>query len=224
MADQPSPEELAEMEERIKNMSPEELKEFQKSQCIFCQIIAGKIPAKKVYEDENTIAVLDINPANLGHILVLPKEHYMIMPQIPDSEIGAVFNTVKLLSQACLKSLSVDGTNILVANGAVAGQKAQHFMVHIIPRSEGDNLNFTIPQKTHKDEELDAIRAKMASLIRGKSAPKKEAIEQKPIKPASIEKPAQIIEEKTSSNPIQKPSRKKSDDINIDDIAELFKN
>ena len=73
--------------EKLKNMSPEELKDFQKKQCIFCQIVGGKMEAKMVFEDDNVIAVLDINPANMGHILVMPKEHYAIMPQIPDDEM-----------------------------------------------------------------------------------------------------------------------------------------
>ena len=77
MAEQMSEEQRKELEEKIKNMSPEELREFQKQQCIFCQIIAGKVPAKKVYEDEHCVAVLDINPAAKGHLLLIPK---IIMP------------------------------------------------------------------------------------------------------------------------------------------------
>ena len=84
-------EQRKELEEKLKKMSPEELKEFQKQQCIFCQIIAGKVPSKKVYEDAQCIAVLDIAPASKGHLLIMPKEHYAIMPQIPDKEIGHIF-------------------------------------------------------------------------------------------------------------------------------------
>ena len=73
-------EQVKELQEKIKNMSPEELKEFQKKQCVFCQIISGKVQSKKVYDDEKCIAILDINPANPGHVLLLPKEHYSIMP------------------------------------------------------------------------------------------------------------------------------------------------
>ena len=93
-----SEEELKALEEKLKQMSPEELKAFQKQQCIFCQIVAGKVSSKKVYEDNICIAILDINPANPGHLLVLPKEHYPIMPLIPEEElkhIGKVVITVK---------------------------------------------------------------------------------------------------------------------------------
>src|SRR3989339_154985 len=145
------------LEEKIKNMSPEELREFQKQQCIFCQIIAGKVPAKKVYEDEKCIGVLDINPAAKGHVLIMPKEHYAIMPQIPDKEIGHLFLVSKYLSQAMLKVMKVPGTMVYVANGLAAGQKAQHFMVHLIPRKEGDGvidsteklLDLPIQRKVH---------------------------------------------------------------------------
>ena len=94
---QPSPEEMEALQEKIKNMSPEELKEFQKKQCIFCQIIEGKVQAKKIYEDEKSIAILDINPANPGHILLLPKEHYSVMPQIPEEEVAHLFMVSKFL-------------------------------------------------------------------------------------------------------------------------------
>ena len=89
------PEEMTEeqrqaLQEKLKNMKPEELAQLQKQQCIFCQIISGKIPAKKIYDDEIAIAILDINPASKGHLLLLPKEHYMIMPQVPDGVLAAL--------------------------------------------------------------------------------------------------------------------------------------
>ncbi|MEK6900770.1 MAG: HIT domain-containing protein, partial [Nanoarchaeota archaeon] len=107
-------------------MSPEELMELQKKQCIFCQIVAEKVPAKKVFEDESIIAILDINPAAKGHILVLPKEHYAIMPQVPEEVIGHLFVVCKTLSNVLLKTLLVSGTNVFIANGLAAGQRAHH--------------------------------------------------------------------------------------------------
>lgn len=140
MEPQMTDEQRKELEEKIKNMSPGELKEFQQQQCIFCQIISGKVPSKKVYEDDKCFAVLDVNPAAIGHVLLLPKEHYAIMPQIPDEIIGYLFSIAKHISQSMLKKLRVEGTNIFVANGLAAGQRAQHFMIHIIPRKEGDRV------------------------------------------------------------------------------------
>ena len=171
-----TPEQQKELQEKLKNMSPEELLEFQKQQCIFCQIISGKIPSKKIYEDDKNIAILDINPAAKGHILLLPKEHYAIMPQIPEKEITNLFLQAKKMSQLILKALKVSGTNIFVANGLAAGQKAQHFMIHIIPRKEDDGI-LGIEEKL-TDEEM---RTKVKSLIENKfnelMGVKKEVVE-----------------------------------------------
>jgi histidine triad (HIT) family protein len=128
------------------NMTPEQIMAEQKKNCIFCHIANGRVESKKVYEDDKCTAVLDIAPAARGHIVVIPKNHYSILPQMPDDEIGHVFTVAKHLSQALLKGLGVKGTNIFVANGAVAGQKTPHFLFHVIPRKEKDNLNFTLPQ------------------------------------------------------------------------------
>lgn len=162
---QPSPEEMAALKEKLAKMSPEELKEFQKKQCIFCQMIDGKVQVKKVYEDDKSIAVLDINPANPGHVLLLPKEHYSVMPQIPEEEVAHLFVVARFLSNAVLKSLEASGTNIIVANGPAAGQRAQHFMIHVIPRKEGDGIQFKLPQKKHSDSDLNTIRDKIAEKL-----------------------------------------------------------
>lgn len=154
---QMTPEQQAELQKKLENMSPEELREFQKQQCIFCHIISGKVAARKVYEDDKTIAVLDINPANPGHILLFPKEHYMIMPQLPEDELKHIFVVAKHLSNALLRALDVKGTNMIVANGPAAGQRAQHFMIHIIPRKDGDGVEFTVPSKERPEDELEQV-------------------------------------------------------------------
>jgi len=118
----------------LENMSPEELREFQKQNCIFCQIVEHKVSAMPVYEDEKVLAVLDINPANKGHVLLMPKDHHIIMQQLDDELLGHMFVVAKKISNAILKGLRASGTNIYVANGLSAGQQAQHFVVHIIPR------------------------------------------------------------------------------------------
>jgi histidine triad (HIT) family protein len=140
------------------NPGPEDAAKQQQQNCIFCHIVSGKVQSKKVYEDEETIGILDINPANPGHVLLLPKKHYAIMPQMNDFEIGHLFMVTKSLSGALLKALKADGTNIFVANGAVAGQKAPHFMAHVIPRKEGDKLSLNIPEHKISIAELLKIR------------------------------------------------------------------
>lgn len=133
-------EQKKELEEKLKNMTPDEIRELQKQQCIFCQIVSGKVPSKKIYEDDKTIVILDIYPAVKGHAIVLPKEHFAIMPQVPNKELGHFFSVAKAISHIFLRSLKATGSNVFVANGALAGQKAPHFMIHVIPRKEGDGL------------------------------------------------------------------------------------
>ncbi|MFH2028022.1 MAG: HIT domain-containing protein [Nanoarchaeota archaeon] len=162
---QMTPEQVDELKEKLKDMSPEEIKEFQKKQCIFCHIVAGKVQSKKIYEDDKCLGILDINPANPGHILLMTKEHYSIMPQIPEDVLQHIFMVAKALSNACLRGLGVGGTNIFVANGVAAGQKANHFMVHIIPRKEKDGIKFELPQKKISEEELITIRNKLTKKI-----------------------------------------------------------
>ena len=185
MAEQISPEQLKALQEKIKQMSPEELKDFQKKQCIFCQIAAGKVQSRKIYEDEKAIAILDINPANPGHLLLLTKEHYSIMPQVPDDEVAHIFMAAKSLSNSMLRSIDAHGTNIIVANGIAAGQRAQHFMVHIIPRKENDGVNFALPQKTMEEREIEAVGNKLIAALGGSL----EKEEQKPIIPFKIQEP-----------------------------------
>ena len=193
------------LQEKIKQMSPEELKEFQKKQCIFCQIIAGKVQSRKVYEDEKVVALLDINPANPGHVLLLTKEHYSIMPQIPDDEVAYVFMVAKSLSNSMLRSIDAQGTNIIVANGIAAGQRAQHFMAHVIPRKDNDGINFALPQKIIEEKEIEAIGNKLIAALTGAE---KEEETQIPIKIPEAKKKEGI---KQSKN-----------EIDLDEISKLL--
>ena len=219
-----NPEQLKELQEKIKNMSPDELKEFQKKQCIFCQIIAGKVQARKIYEDDKVLAVLDINPANPGHALILTKEHYSIMPQLPDEELSYVFMVVKSISNIMLRSIDAHGTNVIVANGIAAGQRAQHFMVHLIPRKENDGVSFTLPQKTMEQEEIESVGNKIAAALSG--APQKE--EQVPIIPKmqlpenKINPQKLIPQEKISEQKNGQQAKEAKSGIDLDDIAKLL--
>ena len=207
MADQNiSPEQLKALQEKIKNMSPEELKEFQKKQCIFCQIVAGKVQSRKAYEDEIVIALFDINPANPGHVLLLTKEHYSIMPQIPDDEVAHVFMAAKSLSNSMLKGIDAQGTNIIVANGIAAGQRAQHFMAHIIPRKDNDGINFVLPQKTMEEREIEETGNKLIAALGG-----------------AVEKGEEKLQFKMPEAKKKEELKKESKEgINLDDISRLL--
>ncbi|RJQ17007.1 HIT domain-containing protein [Candidatus Woesearchaeota archaeon] len=153
-------------EEELKKMSPEQLLELQKQNCIFCKIIAGEIPSKKLYQDEHCVAVLDINPASEGHVLLLPKDHYQILPQMPEEVIARMFVVAKELSHAILKAFNAKGTNIFVANGAIAGQRAPHFMIHVFQRKQDDGI-LTIPAKPISEKDLMTLKNHLLPFVGG---------------------------------------------------------
>lgn len=108
--------------------------------CIFCKIIAGEIPSFKIYEDSETFAFMDINPANEGHALVIPREHARDVYSVSDSAIAATVKTAKRIAAAVDKTLNPEGLNLLQCNGPAAAQSVMHFHMHVLPRREGDDL------------------------------------------------------------------------------------
>ncbi len=128
----------------------------QKEQCPFCKIVKGDIPSHKVYEDDLIVALLDINPAAKGHILVLPKEHYPIMPLIPPQTFEHLFSKTKSLARSLREGMLVFSSTIFIANGYAAGQQSNHFMLHIIPREEHDDLLILKTQDLDSPKLLEA--------------------------------------------------------------------
>lgn len=106
--------------------------------CIFCRIVAGEIPAHKIYEDDQTLAFLDISPATRGHTLVIPKTHATDLLAIGSDDVAATARTVQTVARILQTVLQPHGFNVIQNNGAAAGQTAFHYHVHVIPRSEGD--------------------------------------------------------------------------------------
>jgi histidine triad (HIT) family protein len=153
--------------EELKNAPQEDVESIQKKNCIFCHIVQGKVPSRKVYEDDRVLALLDINPASQGHLLLIPKEHYVILPQLPGDLVSHMFIVAKKLSLGLLRAVEAKGTNIFIANGAVAGQKAPHFMIHIIPRSEGDGLSFLMPKANVSQEQSRDFATRLCAVMRG---------------------------------------------------------
>jgi len=124
--------------------------------CIFCKIIAKEIPSKILYQNNNTIAFLDIFPISQGHTIVIPKKHYTNLETIPINELDEVMETVKIVSNLIYKNLNIDGYNILQNNYKAAGQVINHFHIHIIPRSNADGkFKLLIPREQAKEEELN---------------------------------------------------------------------
>lgn len=105
---------------------------------IFSKIVSGEIPAFKVYEDEHTLAFLDINPASRGHVLVICKEEHADLWTTPPELVAAVARTTQLVAHGIRAALKPDGLNMIQNNGAAAGQVVFHYHVHLIPRWDGD--------------------------------------------------------------------------------------
>ena len=131
--------------------------------CLFCKIIAGEIPCFKLFENHETLAFMDINPANEGHALVIPKEHATDVHTVSESAITATVKTAKKIAAAIEKTLNPDGLNLLQCNGPAAAQSVLHFHIHVLPRREGDELKLNWGLRPG---DMDAIGA-LAERIRG---------------------------------------------------------
>ena len=136
--------------------------------CVFCRIVAGRIPAAWVYDDDYVLAFLDIAPFNKGHCLIIPKQHYNSLTIIPPEIAGRMMEVAARLGAAVLHTTHADGFNLLLSNGVVAGQIVPHTHLHIIPRFPNDG--FMLPTRTvayfdedEKTRYADEIRKRMRS-------------------------------------------------------------
>ncbi len=109
--------------------------------CLFCQIIKGKKPSHKVYEDEDVYAFLDINPKVKGHTLVVPKEHSETFLDLDSSQIDTLFESVQKIAKGITETVNAEGFNLMQNNGRAAGQVVDHVHVHILPRKQDDGLD-----------------------------------------------------------------------------------
>lgn len=137
-------------------------------ECIFCKIIKGEIPSQKTYEDDDVLAFLDVNPVEKGHTLIITKEHYSTILDIPEELLKKVSSVTQRLTKAISEVFDVDQFNILQNNGVKAGQTVSHYHVHIIPRYREFRLCLGVgPIKTGEeliDHEL--CNSEIAQLIR----------------------------------------------------------
>jgi len=126
--------------------------------CIFCKIVRGEAPAHKVHEDEHTVTIMDAFPASEGHVLVITREHYENIHEIPEGTLAAVARMSKRVAAAIQSELEPDGMGIYQLNGPAAGQTVNHYHMHIIPRNEGQrrSLHGREPADDEKQAELAA--------------------------------------------------------------------
>jgi len=129
--------------------------------CIFCKIVDGTLPSYKIYEDEDTLAFLDIAPVNYGHVLVIPKKHYENIEAIPEDELAKVIQAVKRVGRSIKENLGSQGYNANVNNDPVAGQIIPHLHFHVIPRAEGDGLQLW-PAGKYADGEAEEAAKRLS--------------------------------------------------------------
>ena len=135
--------------------------------CIFCSIIAEASPAHRLYEDEYSLAFLDIEPATPGHTLVVPKIHYETTTDMPESLAGRVFRTVHYVADALESAFQLDGFALVQENGVTAKQDVPHAHVHILPRYGDDALDLGWSgervDETTQQEIVVTVRDELAS-------------------------------------------------------------
>lgn len=115
--------------------------------CIFCKLIAGEIPSAQVYEDELTLAFMDLGQVNPGHVLVASKRHAVTLLELTPEEAGAVMQTAQRMAHAIQAAFNPDGITVLQANGAAAEQTVRHFHIHVVPRYHNDGVALSWPRK-----------------------------------------------------------------------------
>ncbi len=133
--------------------------------CIFCKIVAGDIPCTKLLDEDGAIAFMDIGPVATGHLLLIPKDHYHTLDEMPPEAAATMFRHLPKLIRAVQAATGSEGVNVLQNNGAIAGQVVPHVHVHIIPRTPAGRFSFNWPAGTYEPGQMEslaeAIRAKL---------------------------------------------------------------
>jgi histidine triad (HIT) family protein len=135
--------------------------------CVFCKLVAGRIPATRVFEDGETLAFMDIGQVNPGHVLVALKRHAANLFELSEDEAAAVARTAARVARAIREAFQPEGLSVYQANGRAAGQTVFHYHMHVLPRHPGDGMELTWPVKNPSRETLagyaDRIRARLSA-------------------------------------------------------------
>ena len=131
---------------------------MREKDCIFCKIANGDIPSKTLYEDEEFKVILDVGPATRGHALILPKNHYANLYELPDETAVKVMLNAKKMAVLMTEKLGCDGFNLVQNNGKAAGQTVFHFHLHLIPRYKEDGQTLGWKSLEPTQDELENIK------------------------------------------------------------------
>ena len=128
--------------------------------CVFCEILRGNEPASFTYQDDTVVAFMDVQPITHGHMLVVPREHAVLMSDVNETTAMRAFRVARQLASVVRERLGAGGVNLFVADGEIAFQDVPHFHVHVIPRYPNDGFSLTFPPAYNKPTsraELEAI-------------------------------------------------------------------
>ena len=134
-------------------------------QCIFCRLIAGEIPAVKVYEDADTFAFMDLGQVNPGHVLVASKRHAATLLDLTPEEAGAAMRTAQRVAHAVQKAFDPPGLTVLQCNGKAGDQTVFHFHLHVVPRHFDDGIALSWPRKDPAREQLEIYAEQLLQVL-----------------------------------------------------------
>lgn len=134
-------------------------------QCIFCRLVSGEIPAARVYEDELTLAFMDLGQVNPGHVLVAVKRHAANLLELTPDEAAAAMRTAQRLALAIRQTFDPPGITLLQANGKEGGQTVFHFHLHVVPRHADDGIALSWPSKQPPRETLEEYAVRLRSAL-----------------------------------------------------------
>ncbi len=133
--------------------------------CIFCKIVAGQIPCFKLFEDDTTVAFMDVNPVNPGHALAVAKGHWSTIDDIPPDVLAAVARTAQRVAKAVISELKPNGVNLLQANGEGAGQSVPHLHIHVMPRYPNDRVALNWDYTPGNKAEIESIWKRLKAVL-----------------------------------------------------------
>jgi histidine triad (HIT) family protein len=134
-------------------------------ECSFCNIINRITPAEILYENEDVIAILDINPIHYGHSLIIPRIHCKDFLELPECTYHSILKATNIVTRALVNALKLDGFNLFSNNGHIAGQSVFHFHLHITPRYQEDNIRFVLNLRSYSDGEMSRYGELIRSFI-----------------------------------------------------------
>ncbi len=131
----------------------------RREDCIFCKIVAGEIPASVLWEADSGLAFLDVNPLSEGHMLFVPRDHYERLSEMPPALTAKMAEAIPRLGRALLAATKAEAYNLLLNEGAAAGQVVPHVHYHLIPRKSGDGLGYRWNAGAYETGRADEIAA-----------------------------------------------------------------